>query len=40
MSSPSEARSPIFYGWVIVAVTFLVQFVAVGTTMYSFGVLQ
>ena len=39
-SSPSESRPPVFYGWVIVAVTFLVQFVSVGTTMYSFGVLQ
>ena len=29
-----------FYGWVIVAVTFLTQFVAVGSTFYSFGVLQ
>ncbi|MBW2423449.1 MAG: MFS transporter [Deltaproteobacteria bacterium] len=29
-----------FYGWVIVAATFLTQFVMVGIGMYSFGVLQ
>ncbi len=28
-----------FYGWVIVAVTFLTQFVTVGTVFYSYGVL-
>lgn len=28
-----------FYGWVLVAVTFLTQFVAMGTVFYSYGVL-
>ena len=35
-----RGRGLLFYGWVIVAVTFLTQFVAVGTTFYSFGILQ
>ena len=39
MSSPSEARSPIFYGWVIVAVTFIAQFLTMGMVFYTFGVL-
>lgn len=29
----------IFYGWVIVAVTFLTQFVTIGTVFYSYGIL-
>ena len=28
-----------FYGWIIVAVTFVTQFVTVGTVFYSYGVL-
>jgi MFS family permease len=30
----------VFYGWIIVAVTFLTQFVVMGTVFYSFGVLM
>ncbi|MEE9282092.1 MAG: MFS transporter [Myxococcota bacterium] len=29
----------IFYGWVIVAVTFLTQFVTIGTVFYAYGIL-
>jgi MFS family permease len=30
----------VFYGWVIVAITFLTQFAVMGTVFYSFGVLM
>ena len=37
MSSQSSSR--IFYGWAIVAFTFAVQFVTMGTVFYAYGVL-
>ena len=37
--SASDDRPRFFYGWVIVAFTFVVQFVAMGTLFYAFGVL-
>ena len=36
---PEPASFRVFYGWWIVAVTFLTQFVAMGTVFYSYGVL-
>jgi hypothetical protein len=30
--------APMFYGWTIVGVAFLTQFIAVGFTFYSYGV--
>ena len=32
------ARPPFFYGWIIVASTFVLQFVAMGLSYYAFGV--
>ncbi len=32
------ARTPFFYGWIIVAFTFVLQFVAMGLAYYAFGV--
>ena len=32
------ARLPFFHGWIIVAFTFLLQFVAMGLSYYAFGV--
>lgn len=32
------ARFPFFYGWIIVAFTFVLQFVAMGLSYYAFGV--
>lgn len=32
------ARPPFFYGWIIVAFTFVLQFVAMGLSYYAFGV--
>jgi len=40
VQAPETGKQPFFYGWVIVAITFLIQFVLMGSTMYSFGVLQ
>ena len=37
MSSQSSPR--IFYGWAVVAFTFAVQFVTIGTVFYAYGVL-
>jgi MFS family permease len=36
---PEPATFGVFYGWWIVAVTFLTQFVAMGTVFYSYGIL-
>ena len=40
MQPREDGKQPLFYGWVIVGITFLVQFILMGSTMYSFGVLQ
>ena len=32
-------QTDVFYGWWIVSASFLVQFLAMGTTFYAFGVL-
>jgi MFS family permease len=36
---PAPVAFGVFYGWWIVAVTFLTQFVAMGTVFYSYGIL-
>ena len=35
----AERQGLFFYGWVIVALTFVIQFLAMGSTFYVFGVL-
>jgi predicted MFS family arabinose efflux permease len=35
----TPAQAGLFYGWVMVAVTFLAQFVVMGTVFYSYGIL-
>ena len=35
---PDMARPPLFYGWIIVAFTFVLQFVCMGLAYYAFGV--
>jgi len=37
--APEPAAASVFYGWWIVAATFLTQFVAMGTVFYSYGIL-
>jgi MFS family permease len=37
-ASPRVSSPPFFYGWVIVGVTFVAQFVTMGTVFYTFGV--
>jgi len=37
--APASARPGAFYGWRVVAASFAVQFLTMGTTFYSFGVL-
>lgn len=35
----TEQKSPFFYGWAIVGYTFVLQFLAMGSTFYVFGIL-
>ena len=39
MSTPSDPRRPVFFGWSIVGFTFMTQF-TVGSMFYTYGVLQ